>query len=111
MDQEFFHKGYVAGWQSIKGHDGPVVVPTSPVQVGRATYMLASRGVLETRSQSPPIDEKSVPRKLVNVCVTQPTDIMVRYGRSLTWRRVWNAPREELQRLRSGDGPALEDGP
>jgi hypothetical protein len=21
MDQEFFHKGYVAGWQSINGRD------------------------------------------------------------------------------------------
>ena len=53
MDQEFFHKGYVAGWQSIRGHDGPVVVPTSPVQVGRATYMLGfARGARDAKAKA-----------------------------------------------------------
>jgi hypothetical protein len=40
VDQELFHKGYIAGWQSVRGDNDPVVVPISPVQVGPATFMI-----------------------------------------------------------------------
>jgi hypothetical protein len=50
VDQELFHKGYIAGWRSIRGDDGPVVVPTSPVRVGPATYMVGfARGARDAR--------------------------------------------------------------
>jgi hypothetical protein len=46
IDQQYFQQGYVAGWQSVRGADDqPVLIPPSPVLVGRAMYMVGfSRG-------------------------------------------------------------------
>jgi hypothetical protein len=45
-DQAPFQRGYLAGWQSVRGADDqPVWVPQSPVFVKQALYMVGfSRG-------------------------------------------------------------------
>jgi hypothetical protein len=46
VNQEPFRRGYIAGWQSVRGADDqPIFVPPSPVFVGSTMYMVGfSRG-------------------------------------------------------------------
>jgi hypothetical protein len=46
VDQALFQRGYIAGWQSVRGGDDhPALVPQSTVFVGQVIYMVGfSRG-------------------------------------------------------------------
>jgi hypothetical protein len=53
LDHEAFRDGYIAGWRSLRG-EAPEQVPSSPVFVRSAMYMLGfSRGTKDARSMTP----------------------------------------------------------
>ena len=52
-NHEPFLQGYLAGWQSVRG-DQPPLIPPCPVLVGAAMYMVGfSRGARDARSMTP----------------------------------------------------------
>jgi hypothetical protein len=50
MDQDSFRRGYIAGWQSVKGSDEHPDVPEAPAEVGVSLYLVGfSRGVRDAK--------------------------------------------------------------